>query len=160
MLQKLRKHITNHQGDANVSRMTMIAIVFVVGAILLVMTTSAFRNPINRWFSKVSNDWFASENGEFNLMIDPFSGYERNANGTIKGVKYICYFSDGSYEILTGVEGAKNGIVPDYTFWGSNYDASGSFFSDLSYYSGSCAISDDGTVITFNGQEYVAQPNA
>lgn len=71
MLQKLRKHTANHQGDANVSRMTIIAIVFVVGAILLVMTTSAFRNPINRWFSTVANDWFASENGMFDLGIKP-----------------------------------------------------------------------------------------
>ena len=53
----------NNKGDANVSKMTMIAIVFVVGAILLVLVTSAFRSPINNWFNKVTNGWFADENG-------------------------------------------------------------------------------------------------
>ena len=65
MLKYIRKHLQSNRGDANVSKMTIIAIVFVVGAILLIMTTSAFRNPINRWFGKVTAGWFADENGEF-----------------------------------------------------------------------------------------------
>ena len=94
-------HLKNNKGDAHVSKMTMIAIVFVVGAILLVLTTSAFRNPINRWFDKITNGWFTEENGEFNLMINPLEGYEKRDNGTYKGLKYIKYYDDGSYAVLT-----------------------------------------------------------
>lgn len=64
-MQKLIKHMRNNRGDANVSKMVLIALVFVVGAILLVMITSAFRGPINRWLSTVTNDWFADDNGKF-----------------------------------------------------------------------------------------------
>lgn len=51
-------HMRNNAGDTNVSKMIMVAIVFVVGAILLVMVTSAFRGPIDRWFETVVVDWF------------------------------------------------------------------------------------------------------
>ena len=89
MITSTKQHLSNNKGDANVSKMTLIAVAFVVGAILLVLTTSAFKNPINRWLAKVSNDWFAEENGEFNLMLDPLAAYEKRENGTYKGLQYI-----------------------------------------------------------------------
>lgn len=66
-------HIKDNKGDANVSKMVIIAIVFVVGAILLVMFTSAFRGPIGHWFETVVLDWFDHEgkNGEFQYS-NPF----------------------------------------------------------------------------------------
>ena len=159
MLQKLRKHIANHQGDANVSRMTMIAIVFVVGAILLVMTTSAFRNPINRWFKTVSNDWFDGANGEYNLSSQLYM-YDRNENGTYQGVQYVHYFENGQYEILKHVENATNGTMAD---WGTLmidwYNADGQFVASFgSNPGGNCSISEDGTRITVDNIEYVVQP--
>ena len=96
MFTYLKRHLRNNRGNANVSRMTMIAVVFVVGAILLVMTTSAFRNPINRWFDKVQSGWFGGDNGYYALN-DPYVMYERNANGSIKGLNYRLTYSDGSY---------------------------------------------------------------
>ena len=109
MLQKLRKHIANHQGDANVSRMTMIAIVFVVGALLLVMTTSAFRNPVNRWFKTVTNDWFDGENGMFDLGIKPVC-YINNKEWTFEeGMTWEEWskseYGDANYQYSTRVGG-------------------------------------------------------
>ena len=99
MLKFFQKHMKSNRGDANVSKMTIIAIAFVVGAILLVLTTSAFRNPINRWFSNVTHGWFAEENGEFNMMLNQWEGYEKYDNGTLKGVKYVACV-DGYYYLL------------------------------------------------------------
>ena len=64
-MQKLIKHMRNNRGDANVSKMTLIALVFVVGAICLILVTSAFRSPINNWFRQVTAGWFADNNGKF-----------------------------------------------------------------------------------------------
>lgn len=90
MFKKLREHLTGNKGDANISKMTLIAIIFVVGAILLVMTTSAFRGPINRWFSTVTNDWFASENGMFDL-----------------GIKPVCYINNKEWKFEEGMTWAE-----------------------------------------------------
>ena len=148
----LKKHLQSNKGDANVSKMTLIAVVFVVGAILLVLTTSAFRNPINRWFAKVSNDWFASENGEFNLMDSQFAMYERNENGTIKGVKYICTDGDRRY-VLIGAESLKNG---EFSAWRWNVcDANGNPVDEWHWdTSGTPTISDDGSTITWGADGY------
>ena len=157
MLKKLREHLTGNKGDANVSKMTLIAIIFVVGAILLVMTTSAFRGPINRWFDKVTDGWFAESNGMFEAD-NAFLGVEKNANGTYKGVRYICYSSDGSYSVLHGVEQAVNGRVDDFVLGTSDYTANGGYDGGSMYFEGDCTISDDGTAITIHGWTYVAQP--
>ncbi len=52
------KHLKNNNGDANVSKALHIAIVFVVGAILLIMMTSSFQGPIHDWFGTRMDDWF------------------------------------------------------------------------------------------------------
>lgn len=96
MLKWLKRHLRDNKGDANVSKTTVIAIVFVVGAILLVLTTSAFRNPINRWFDKVQSGWFGGDNGYYALN-DPYIMYGKNTNGTIKDLAYRFTYLDGSY---------------------------------------------------------------
>ena len=151
------KHLKNNRGDANVSKMTLVAIIFVVGAILLVMTTSAFRGPINRWFEKVTTGWFTDSNGMFEAD-NAFLGVERNANGTYKGVRSVYYRPDGSYSVLGGVERATNGSFGFNTFTHESYDANGhvQYFAGMP--GGTCAISQDGTSITIFGMEYVAQP--
>lgn len=92
-MKRFLSHIRNNRGDTNVSRMTMIAVVFVVGAILLVLTTSAFRNPINRWFGKVTNDWFSHDNGMFTQST--LSKLENL--GVKKGTVYAGYDEHGGY---------------------------------------------------------------
>jgi hypothetical protein len=52
------RHLKNNDGDANVSKALHIAIVFVVGAILLIMMTSSFQGPIHGWLSGTVADWF------------------------------------------------------------------------------------------------------
>ena len=108
MFRKIVNHFKNNKGDANVSKATMIAIVFVVGAILLVLTTSAFRNPVNRWFDKVNNDWFSYDNGKFGMNTKS----TLDLLGVKSGTKYAGYNDDGDYYelyiyddkiVLTGV---------------------------------------------------------
>ena len=67
MYKTLRAHLADNRGDENTSKMIWVAIVFVVGAILLVMVTSAFKGPIKRWYEKVITDWFdtAGNNGGY-----------------------------------------------------------------------------------------------
>jgi hypothetical protein len=45
--------------------MIWVAIVFVVGAILLLMITTAFQGPIKNWYNGVINGWFNTNNGGF-----------------------------------------------------------------------------------------------
>ena len=154
------KHLKSNKGDANVSKMTLVAIIFVVGAILLVMTTSAFRGPINRWFEKVTTGWFADSNGMFEAD-NQFLGYEKNANGTYKDVTYICYSSDGSYIVLsaTGVAEATNGEVEGWCFLHNAYDANGHPLWGGEYIDVTCSISPDGKTITIDRDVFVATPN-
>ena len=58
MFQEIKAYLRSNSGDTNVSKMIVIAIVFVVGAILLVMLTSATRGPIQHWYETVVVDWF------------------------------------------------------------------------------------------------------
>lgn len=155
MFRFLQKHMKSNRGDANVSKMTIIAIAFVVGAILLVLTTSAFRNPINRWFSNVTHGWFAEENGQFDLMLNPFANYERNSNGTIKNVVYRHYNDDGSYEELCfDVSKIEVGTQDAYVF--TCYTADGAVIDNTDTWPWSGAayvtVSDDGMTITYQGQ--------
>ena len=108
MLMRIKNHFKNHSGDANVSRMTLIAIVFVVGAILLVLTTSAFRNPINRWFETVTKDWFADDNGMYEAD-NPFLYLEKNENGTYKGLNYRLDVGNGDYWYIDDPDALING---------------------------------------------------
>lgn len=85
-MSKLVQHLHDNKGETNVSKMVLVAIVFVVGVVLLVMTTSAFKGPIANWWQARAEDWFADSTGKFAYENDAFWMYERNDNGTYKGV--------------------------------------------------------------------------
>ena len=67
MFKTLRAHLADNRGDENISKMIWVAIAFVVGAILLVMVTSAFQGPIHDWYTGVIKSWFdpSAENGAY-----------------------------------------------------------------------------------------------
>lgn len=67
MFKTLRAHLTDNRGDENISKMIWIAIVFVVGAILLLLITTAFKGPISNWYNNTINGWFKDGNGGFNV---------------------------------------------------------------------------------------------
>ena len=67
MFKTLRAHLADNRGDENISKMIWVAIVFVVGAILLLMITTAFEGPIKNWYNGVINGWFNANNGGFEV---------------------------------------------------------------------------------------------
>ena len=67
MFKTIRAHLADNRGDENISKMIWVAIVFVVGAILLLMITSAFNGPIKTWYNNVIDGWFNSANGGFEI---------------------------------------------------------------------------------------------
>ncbi|MBQ2183951.1 MAG: hypothetical protein II399_04880 [Lachnospiraceae bacterium] len=76
MFKTLRAHLADNRGDENISKMIWVAIVFVVGAILLVMVTGAFKGPIKNWYVKTIKEWFNNDTGAINnqnsTQTDPF----------------------------------------------------------------------------------------
>lgn len=149
----------DNSGDANISKMTLIAIVFVVGAILLLLITSAFNGPITTWFNEVITSWFDSANGDY-VLQDPLLFYEKNANGTYQGLRYIRQNADGTYEVLQATESMENGKIESYSV--SHYFADGTLKEDKTYIypyhaKASLQISEDGQAITINGHPYVVE---
>ena len=65
MFKTLRAHLDDNRGDENISKMIWVAIAFVVGAILLIMVTSAFQGPIHNWYQNTINSWFDDANGAY-----------------------------------------------------------------------------------------------
>lgn len=78
MFKTIRAHLADNRGDENISKMIWVAIVFVVGAILLIMVTSAFKGPIKTWYETVIKDWFdpSGNNGGYSYdnSMDPITG--------------------------------------------------------------------------------------
>ncbi len=70
MFKTLRAHLADNRGDENISKMIWVAIVFVVGAILLIMVSSAFQGPIKTWYENVINDWFKGTTGAYGTAAD------------------------------------------------------------------------------------------
>lgn len=70
MFNQIKEHLSSNSGDTNISKMIMVAIVFVVGAIILVLTTSAFQGPIKGWYDHVVDEWFNHKNGQFSYFVD------------------------------------------------------------------------------------------
>ena len=140
MLKRIRNHLHNNKGDANISKTMMIAIAFVVGAILLIMVTSAFRNPINTWFSKTNNDWFAEENGDYPI----------NANGTLRNMEYRG--KQGPYTIIvTAPEALVDGQSQSVTVERRN--AAGQTVDVVTMY-GFVAFQDGGSTVSItNGSQ-------
>jgi hypothetical protein len=65
MFKTLRAHLSDNRGDENISKMIWVAIVFVVGAILLLLITAAFDGPIKDWFKGIIDGWFNTNNGDY-----------------------------------------------------------------------------------------------
>ena len=63
MLKDLRKLLADNSGDENISKMIWVCIVFTVGAILLLMVTSAFEIEIKTWYKAVIKSWFNEGDG-------------------------------------------------------------------------------------------------
>lgn len=74
----LRNHLRDNRGDESTARLTWIAIVFVVAAIILIIMTSSFEGPILQYTENVNNDWFNANTGDFQYK-DPNSGYNKPA---------------------------------------------------------------------------------
>lgn len=57
----LKAHLADNTGDENVSKLIWIAIVFVVGAALLLLMITAFSgadSPLGVWLSSTMDSWF------------------------------------------------------------------------------------------------------
>lgn len=154
MLQAMRKHMRSNAGDSHVSKMTIIAIVFVVGAILLVLTTSAFRNPVNNWFSKVTAGWFADENGMFEAD-NPLMMYPKNPNGTYQNAKYVSRNPNGYWVLECASELVMGGEVKGYYF--VRYNQQGERLGTSTFMAGTASLSDDGMVLTVSGYTFEAE---
>lgn len=106
-LQELKRHLSDNHGEENTSKMAWVAIVFVVGAILLLLTTTAFKQPIQDWYNNVIAEWFHDENGQYSY--DKWAQFEKYSNGLYKGLEYVCYESDGGYVVVhADMESMKN----------------------------------------------------
>ena len=160
MQSQTKNHLKSNRGDANVSKMTIIAIAFVVGAILLVLTTSAFRNPINRWFDKVQAGWFASENGMYEAD-NPFVGYQKNENGTYQNVMYYRWEpSMNRYIVVANPETLQTGEYPSGVavwYYDANWNYMSSGKSINPYKPTPLSIGSDGTAIVVNGSTFTAK---
>lgn len=155
MISRIKNHLLDNRGDENVSKMTWVAIIFVVGAILLLLTTTAFSGPIKNWYNNTVAEWFNKENGQY--LYDEWALYEKNENGTYKELQYILYNEDGSYQVLMYASEVKhNGNAEDCYM--ASYDANGNWDGCYwNYLSGSTEISNDGRSITVDGNIYYAQ---
>ena len=151
-MRKILQHIRNNKGDSNVSKMTIVAVVFVVGAILLVLTTSAFRQPINNWFSKVTAGWFADSNGMYEAD-NQWLFAERNANGTYKGAVYIANDApiviDCPEDVRNGTDNGPYGVSVYTNF--NDVGCIGWMNPDFNV-----VISDDGRTITIDDEVFTA----
>ena len=158
MLQAIRKHMRSNAGDSHVSKMTIIAIVFVVGAILLVLTTSAFRSPVNNWFSKVTAGWFADNNGMYEAD-NPLIYFVKNENGTYQGVTYYKWDKAAQmYFVIKNPEALQNGaaserIPVDYYDADGSYQGSGTIYNSINP---NIYIHDDGIEIDVFNSRYQA----
>ena len=67
MLKTMKALVRDNSGDENITKMFWVAIVFIVGAILLVMVSTAFNGPIHDLYQKIINGWFDKNgsNGAF-----------------------------------------------------------------------------------------------
>lgn len=77
-MKQLNDLLKSNSGDENVSALLWVAIAFVVGAILLILISSAFQGPIHNWFEGVIKSWFNENNGDFTYGIDnsPGDGFD------------------------------------------------------------------------------------
>lgn len=116
----ITQHLLNNNGDESTSKMMWVAIAFVIGAILLLLTTTAFQEPVQTWYNNVIAEWFADGNGEY--THDKWGMYTKNANGTYKDLQYVMKAEDGTYLVLIGQDSIVSGsLIP-----AQEYNADGS----------------------------------
>lgn len=75
---RMHNHLLDNRGDESTARLTWIAIVFVVAAIILIIMTSSFEGPILQYTENVNNDWFNANTGDYQYK-DTNSGYNKPA---------------------------------------------------------------------------------
>lgn len=151
----IKQHLLDNNGDQSTSKMTLVAIIFVVGAILLLLTTTAFKEPIQNWYRDTIAEWFAEDNGQYSF--DPWSMYERNANGTYKGLEYIMELPNGNYVVLVDYDDvASDAISPILeTYY---YNPDGTMYDlPTSIFPAQFVISADGKTITVDGDVFRAK---
>ena len=67
MVQTVKAHLCDNHGDENISKLIWVAIVFVVGAIMLVLFQTAFKGTISNWFNNIINNWFNGTDNRFSI---------------------------------------------------------------------------------------------
>ena len=75
---RMRNHLRDNRGDESTARLTWVAIVFVVAAIILIIMTSSFEGPILQYTENINNEWFNANTGDYQYQ-DPNSGYNKPA---------------------------------------------------------------------------------
>ena len=63
MFKQIKQHLRENCGDENVSKMTWVAIVFLVGTTLFMLTIAAFKGPIQTWYTDMVAPWFSGDRG-------------------------------------------------------------------------------------------------
>lgn len=150
----IKRHLSNNNGDENVSKMTLVAIVFVVGAILLLLITTAFKEPIQNWYNNTIDEWFNEENGQYSY--DEWSTYDKNDNGTYKGLDYVLYLDDGRYVVI-GNPGSLSNTSEQTNVAAVVYTPEGKPEYNPIIFVDEIKISNDGRSITMDDQVYHAQ---
>jgi hypothetical protein len=154
MINLIRQHLTDNRGDENTSKMIWVAIVFVVGAILLLLITTAFKEPIKNWYDDTIAEWFDDKNGQY--CTDALAVYEKNDNGTYKDFEYILHLDDGRYVVVQGVEYLTNTSDPMFIDV-VEYSADGVASPMSVVVSFGTSISDDGSYVVVGDEKYYAQ---
>lgn len=155
MINLIKKHLQENNGEENTSKMMWVAIIFVVGAILLLLTTTAFKGPIQDWYTNVVAEWFDTSNGEFSYTTDPFAGYERHENGVYKDLEYVYVMPDGKLRtISTYHDQIENGVMA-ITYVTTNANGGRPIRGVTN--SAEVIISSDGRTITVNGDVFEAR---
>lgn len=155
MINRIKNHLLENSGDENVSKMTWVAIIFVVGAILLLLTTTAFKEPIQNWYKDTVAEWFNGENGQYSY--NKWSMYKRNENGTYEGIQYVLEFPNGDYWVVSSDvnELPENGTYEG--FYTQQYNANGEKIGIEDWFAGQVEISNDGRTISYDGWEFHAK---
>lgn len=154
IIKNLKQHLLDNRGDENTSKMIWVAIVFVVGAILLLLITTAFKEPIQNWYENTIAEWFAEKNGQY--CSDEFAAYEKNANGTYKDLEYILHLDDGRYVVVQDVEYLTN-TTNDMFVDVIEYSTDGIASPRSVVLSCGVSISNDGSYVVVDNERYYAQ---
>lgn len=59
----IKNHLKENSGDENISKMTWVAIIFLVGTTLFLFITAAFKGSVQNWYNDSVVVWFSGERG-------------------------------------------------------------------------------------------------